>query len=291
VRLAFGLLSEHSVSHCSNPLVDQNGRSRPAGGECEGGRASDYVPGIVEPQESRQPSTRAVLGAGKHGAGMAHTLHMPSPRAFVAHALPAVAEGIVGPAVLFYLVLVTAGFRGALIAALVWLYLAAARRWVRRERIPASLLLGVVLLTARTGVAYATGSALLYFVQPTATTFLVGAVFLVTAVARRPLIERLAHDFCPIEPEVFEQPFLRRFFLRLSLLWAMVLFANAGTVLYLLLESSIRGFVVERTLVSTGLNVLGIAVSVLWFARTMRRAGVTVHWGRAPLAAASNAPD
>jgi Protein of unknown function (DUF3159) len=213
---------------------------------------------------------------------MTHVLHLPSPRAFLLHALPTVLESVVGPAVLFYLLLVTVGFKGALIAALVWSYLAAARRCLRRERVPASLLLGLVLLTARTVIAYITGSAFLYFVQPTVATVFVGALFLATAVVRRPLIERLARDFCPIEPEVLANPLLRRFFLRLSLLWAAILFANAGTVLWLLLESSIRGFVLERTLVSLCLNLLGISVSVAWFARTVRAAGFTLRWGGAP---------
>ena len=216
--------------------------------------------------------------AEHHGGGVASILHLPSPRAFVSHALPTIIESAVGPGVLFYLVLVIGGFKGALIAALVWSYLAAARRWVRHERIPASLVLSIGLLTARTVVSYATGSAFLYFIQPTATTFLIAVLFLVTAFVRRPFIERMAHDYCPIDPELFKRPFLRTFFLRLSLLWAIVLFVNAGTVLYFLLVSSVQGFVVERALISIGINGVGIALSAVWFVRTMRGAGITVRW-------------
>ena len=215
---------------------------------------------------------------GHHGSGGHSVLHMPSPRAFLSHALPPIIESAIGPGVLFYLVLVLGGFKGALIAALAWSYLATARRWVRRERIPASLILSAGLLTARTIVSYATGSAFLYFVQPTATTFIVAVVFLVTALYRRPFIERLAQDFCPIDPELFRRPFLRRFFLRLSLLWAIVLFINAGAVLYFLLVSSVQGFVIERAAISGVLNGTGITVSACWFVRTMRCAGITVRW-------------
>jgi intracellular septation protein A len=215
---------------------------------------------------------------GHLGGATSSVLHLPSLRAFVSHALPPIIESAIGPGVLFYLVLVLGGLKGALIAALAWSYLATARRWVRRERIPASLLLSSVLLTARTIVSYATGSAFLYFVQPTATTFIVAIVFLVTALYRRPFIERLAQDFCPIDPELFKRPLLRRFFLRLSLLWAIVLFVNAGAVLYFLLVSSVQGFVLERAAISGLLNGAGIAVSACWFVRTMRCAGVTVRW-------------
>ena len=47
-------------------------------------------------------------------------LLMPQPRKVLRHALPVVLEGVVGPLVLFYVLLVVSGFRGALIAALAW---------------------------------------------------------------------------------------------------------------------------------------------------------------------------
>jgi len=197
------------------------------------------------------------------------------------HALPSLIESTIGPGLLFYVVLVMAGFRGALIAALGWSVLAAARRVARRERLPAILVLSLGLLMARTAVAYATGSAFLYFVQPTASTFLVAALFLVSVVARRPLAERLAHDFCPLDPSVLVRPFVRRFFLRVSLLWGVVLATQAGFVLWLLFVSSLRAFVVERQVVSSVLTVGGIIISVLWFVRVMGRAGVSVRFSRA----------
>ena len=41
-------------------------------------------------------------------------LLMPPPRRALRHALPVVLEGVVGPLIVFYLLLVVAGFRGAL---------------------------------------------------------------------------------------------------------------------------------------------------------------------------------
>jgi hypothetical protein len=159
--------------------------------------------------------------------------------------------------------------------------LAVVRRLVRGQKVPAVLVLSVALVSARTVVAYVTGSAFLYFVQPTASTFLVAVLFLVTAVARRPIIERLARDFCPLDPEMFARPFVRRFFLRLSLLWFVVLATQAGFIMWLLLESSVRAFVLERSLVSAVLTVGGISLSTLWFVRIMRGAGLTVRFSGA----------
>ena len=206
---------------------------------------------------------------------------MPSLRVVVRHALPALLESTIVPGALFYVVLVLSGFHGALIAALGWSLLALGRRLVRGHKVPAILVLSVVLVSARTVIAYATGSAFLYFVQPTASTFLVAVLFLVTAAARRPIIERLARDFCPLDPEMFTRPFVRRFFLRLSLLWFVVLATQAGFVMWLLLESSVRTFVLERSLVSAVLTVGGVVLSTLWFVRVMRCAGLTVRFSAA----------
>lgn len=218
--------------------------------------------------------------AGPDEAG-ASILHLPSPRAVVRHALPPLLESTIGPGVLFYVVLVTAGFRGALIAALAWAVLAAVRRVVKREKLPVILVLSLAMLAGRTAVAYATGSAFLYFVQPTASTFLMGVLFVLSVAARRPLAERLAHDFCPLDPEMMRRPIVRKFFLRVSLLWGVVLAMQAGFVLWLLLQASLGAFVVERQVVNSVLTAIGVVVSVVWFVRVMRREGFAVRFTRA----------
>ncbi len=211
----------------------------------------------------------------------ASILHLPSPRAVVRHALPPLLESTIGPGVLFYVVLVTAGFRGALIAALAWAVLAAVRRVVKREKLPVILVLSLAMLAGRTAVAYATGSAFLYFVQPTASTFLMGVLFVLSVAARRPLAERLAHDFCPLDPDMMRRPIVRKFFLRVSLLWGVVLAMQAGFVLWLLLQASLGAFVVERQVVNSVLTAIGVVVSVVWFVRVMRREGFAVRFTRA----------
>ena len=111
-------------------------------------------------------------------------LALPSPRAALRHACPVVLEAMVGPLALFYLVLVTAGFRGALIAALVWSCLALGRRVKRGERVSTLLLLGTGLLIIRTAVSFVTGSAFLYFAQPTAGMVVISLVLFGSAALR-----------------------------------------------------------------------------------------------------------
>jgi hypothetical protein len=86
-------------------------------------------------------------------------LLMPPPRKALRHALPVVLEGVVGPLFLFYMFLLLTGFKGALIAALTWSYLALGRRLLNRERVSMLLLFGTILITLRTVIAFVTGSA------------------------------------------------------------------------------------------------------------------------------------
>ena len=205
---------------------------------------------------------------------------------FARHALPSVVDASLAPAAIFWVVLRLVGFKGALIAALAWSCLAAVRRLVRRERVPAVLALGLGLLGVRTAVSLVTGSAFIYFAQPTAATAGVALVFMASAFIRRPLVERLAHDFCPLDPDVMGSAVVRRFFLRVSLLWGMILLVNAGFVLWLLVRTSLAAFVWERTMVTWVLMGGGIVLSTLWFIRTLKGAGITVRFGGASAAAA-----
>ena len=199
------------------------------------------------------------------------------------HAVPVVLEAVVGPLALFYLVLVLAGFRGALIAALSWSYLAMGRRLMKRERVSMLLALGTMLITLRTVIAFVTGSAFFYFAQPTAGTVVISLVLFGSAIIRRPFTHRFAHDFCPIDPAILRRPPVQRFFIRISVLWATILMLNAGLVFWLLVSSSLRSFVLERSAVTYGLTAFAIFFSITRFVAMMRRDDITVEWASTAL--------
>lgn len=196
------------------------------------------------------------------------------------HACPMVLEAVIGPLALFYVVLVITSFRGALVAALAWSYLALLRRIRRRERLSTLLLLGTMLMTVRTVVSFITGSAVVYFAQPMATAVLASLALVGSALLGRPFTQRFAHDFCPIDPELLARPLVQRFFIRISLLWAVILLVNSGIVLWLLLSTSLRAFVLERTAITWGLTATAIFFSVTRFMAAMRSDGMTVVWSR-----------
>jgi len=228
---------------------------------------TEHVPGIAITLQSD----------GQEGS----LLRMPVPRAAIRHAVPLVVEGVLGPLALFYVVLVLAGFRGALIAALSWSYLALGRRLYRGERVSMLLFFGIILITLRTTIALVTGSAFAYFAQPTAGTFVISLVLFGSAILGRPFTQRFAHDFCPIDPEIMKRPLVRRFFIRISVLWATVLMLNAGLVFWLLVSTSLRSFVIERSLVTYGLTAVAIFFSITRFVAMMRHDNIKVEWARA----------
>jgi hypothetical protein len=204
---------------------------------------------------------------------------MPAPRSALRHAVPVVLEAVVIPLCLFYSALLLWGFRGALIAALAWSFLALGRRVHRGERVSMMLMLGTLLLTLRTTVSFITGSAFLYFAQPMAGTVVIALVLFGSAFIRRPFTQRFAGDFCPMDPELLARPLVHRFFVRISVLWATVLLLNAGFVLWLLVTSSVHAFVLERAAVTYSLTAVAIYLSIRQFVVMMRSDGITVQWG------------
>jgi len=210
-----------------------------------------------------------------------HTVHLPAFRHIARSAGAHLLEATLVPLALFYVILWQLSLRWALVAALLWSYAAVARRVVTGQRIPGILLLGSALFTVRTVIGLATGSAFVYFLQPTLGTFMVAGLFLLSLRSGRPLAERLANDFCPLPDGLVANQAVRRFFGRISLLWALVYAVNGATTLALLLNSSIGAFLVLRTATSTTLTVGAIALSVLWFRRSLQQEGVVLRWARA----------
>ena len=202
--------------------------------------------------------------------------HFEIPRlgTLARHALPNVVEGTLVPVALFLVMLHFLGLWGAMIVGLGWSYTAVLRRVVARKRVPGIMILGAVTLTARSALAFATGSSFVYFLQPTLGTALVATAFLLSVPLGRPLAQRLAADFCPIPPDVMANAHVRRFFLQISLLWAVTGFLNASVALYLQFSQSVGTFVLAKSLVSAGITVSAIALSVVWFKKSMTRHGV-----------------
>lgn len=207
-----------------------------------------------------------------------HLLVLPRPLALLRHAAPKVIEGKVIPVALFLGLLELAGMNGALVAALAWSLACVTYRTATGTKVSGLLIVSTVGLVARTIVALASGSLVVYFLQPTITTALVGLAFAVSVPLGRPLAERLATDFCPIDPSSASHPALRRFFLHLSLLWAAMSMVNTAITVWMLLTQSTTTFVLVKSVLGPTLTAVLLVGTIPWFLRSMRGAGVAVRF-------------
>lgn len=188
-------------------------------------------------------------------------------------------EAVLIPIGLFYGIVVGFGLTAALIAALAWAWCAVGARVVRRTRPPVLLLAATGLSTLQVFITYLADSATAFFLQPTAATFAFAAALLLSLRLKRPLIQRLAHDFCPLPDDVVGSAPLRRFFHRLSLLWAAVLLVQAGMTLAMLLTIPTTISVPASTAASVPVFLVGLTLSYVWFRASLRRGGFVLSWG------------
>ncbi|MGH3827093.1 MAG: VC0807 family protein [Pseudonocardiaceae bacterium] len=188
-------------------------------------------------------------------------------------------EVVLAPLGLFYLLLHVTNLTGGLFGALGWALAALMRRVLTRSPIPTVLWLSTGLLVVRTVIGYATGSVFLYFLQPTLQNFLISFVLLATVGLRRPLIARLADDFCAFPLALTSNLVVQRFFRRVSLLWAMVFLTNGVATLWMLARATLGSFLMVTTAGSFTLVASAAVVSLLWFRRELRGAGIRLRFG------------
>src|SRR3954466_5252897 len=136
------------------------------------------------------------------GMGMTRVhLELPDLRSMARRASLRIVEAVLIPLVIFLGGLRLVGVWGAMVLGLVWVYGLIAARFVLGRPVPGILLIGAVTVTARTIIAIAAHSVVVYFLQPSLGTALVAGAFLVSVALDRPLAGRLAIDFCPLSPE------------------------------------------------------------------------------------------
>ncbi len=198
---------------------------------------------------------------------------IPNIRNVVRHALPNVVEGKIIPLVLFIGFLEIVGTLWALLVALGWSLAAVAYRTATGRRVPGLIVLSTVALSARTIAAIATGSMVVYFLQPTITTVLVGIAFFVSVPLGSPLAQKLAYDVFPFDEGTKAHPQVRQFFVRLSMIWAMTSLVNASITVWLLLTQSTTTFVLVKSVLGPITGLVTISTAFIWFRFTIARTG------------------
>jgi hypothetical protein len=182
------------------------------------------------------------------------------------------------PMTLFYTTMSFSGVRTAAIVTAALYYAGLFSRIIRRKPVLAAALFAAGLLALRTVILCFTGSAFLYFLQPVAGPVAVATTFAASALAGRPILERLAHDFCPFSPELSAQLRSAKFFNWISLVWTISYAINAVGTVWLLTTASLHGFIVFKAILGPTLTVSAAVASYLVFLRTIRQRNVRIQW-------------
>ena len=208
----------------------------------------------------------------------AQVIDLPGWRPIVKKVFTTVALVSALPMAIFYIALSLYGLRAAALTTVSLYYGALVVKVLRRKPILAAALLTAGLLSIRTAVMFFTGSAFIYFLQPVAGTVALASVIAASALAGRPVLDRLAHEFCPFPAELSARLREQRFFGRLSGVWATTYLINAVGTIWLLRTMSVGGFVVLKSILGPALTITAVAVSLIYFHLAMRNQDVHLRW-------------
>jgi hypothetical protein len=206
----------------------------------------------------------------------AHQPDRPQLQAIVRRVAISLLVACAIPAALFYTCLVTANVWVAIVAALGWSYGAILFRLVTRRRMSGLLILTVLVMTAKTALALATESTLLYFLQPVISDSLVATAFLLSLATSKPVAARLAGDFYPMDHELSMRPRVKRLFWYLTLMWALLCLGKASMTTWLLYSQSLETFVLAKSIAVLAVNATAVVVTICAATAVARKEGLLV---------------
>lgn len=198
----------------------------------------------------------------------------PHFRAILRHLGLSILMANVVPSVLFYLCMVVGNVWMALIAALIWCYGAMAWRLSTKRRTSGLLIITMVGLTAKTLLAFASGSTFVYFLQPAITDAVIASLFLASLTTARPVVARLAGDFYPMNSDIAERPRIQRLFWNLTLFWSIICFAKAVVTLWLLEEFPLVTFVAVKGMFILATIIAGTVITLATAFRVAKDEGL-----------------
>ena len=203
-----------------------------------------------------------------------HVIVLPGAREIVRKAGSTILVASLLPAAVFYLTLSLTSLRVAVAVTLAWYYAGLLWTHARGKPLLAAAMLGAGLLTLRTVLAFWTNSSFLYFLQPVAGTVATATAFAVTALAGRPVLDRLVHEFCPLPDALSTRLRANHYFRWVSVVWTLAYLVNAVGTVWLLSTASLGGFLMLRAVLSPLLVTVAVIASYLLFRWMMRNEDV-----------------
>jgi hypothetical protein len=209
-------------------------------------------------------------------------LELPAPARLALTAGWNLAESLGLPVVAYLAGERLLGGQGAgMAAAAAVLWLAALARKVLTGGIPGLLLISALVLTLQAVLVLATGSVLLFLLQFPVANLALCILFARTAPTGRPLVAQLAAEVVALRRPSAVCPGLDSFFRGVTWLWAGIFAASTIGLAALLPIEPATVFLLLATVVTVAGVAAGTALSVVWFARMLRRCGLRVRFGQA----------
>ena len=199
---------------------------------------------------------------------------LPDLRVIAKHVMVSLLVAVIAPAVLFAVTVVLVNVATAMIVALVWVGGMITWRATTGRCVSGLLVLTGAIMAVKTGITFATGNTFIYFVQPVFVDALVAAIFLGSLWSARPLVARLAPDFCPMTSEIAARPRVRRLLKSLTLMWGVVILVKGSVTLWLLVSLSTVDFVVIKSGTILTLTAIAVVATVVWSVVVGRQEGL-----------------
>jgi hypothetical protein len=206
----------------------------------------------------------------------ADVLEISGVVATLRRALRLLLEAVVVPTVLLAVLLHVIGTTASILVAVGWCALAIAFRWVIERQLPGTLLLGSAAIAARAAFALASGSLLVYLLQPVLGSVVMAVLFLGSAAFGRPITLRLARDFVHVPAHILNRRGVRRMFTEVAVIWGLSRLVDVAVNLGFL-HFGVDAALWARGLLSPALTVLAVGFCTFWGWRSLRRNGIRIR--------------
>jgi hypothetical protein len=225
------------------------------------------------PPDQETPAT-SPSGAAPHNG----QLELPRLRRLVLSVGLSLGESLGLPIVGYVAGMALGGQSTAMLLATAVLWLTVVVRKIVTRTVPGLLTISALVLTLQTVVVVGTGSQLFFLLQFPLANLALCVLFARTAPTSKPIVARLA-----AEVVAMRQPSagLHTFFRDATWLWAGIFAATTVGLAVLMVSESASMFLMLTTAVTIGGVVVGIALSVMWFVRALRRSGIRVRLAQA----------
>jgi hypothetical protein len=190
-------------------------------------------------------------------------------------------EAVVVPTVLLAILLHVIGTTRSILVAVGWCLSVLAFRWLMDRRVPGTLLLGSAALAVKATIALASGSILVYLLQPVLGSVVMALLFLGSAAFGRPITMRLARDFVHVPAHILDKRGVRRMFTEVAVIWGFSRMVDVAINLGFL-HRGVEAGLWARGLLSPLLTLTAVAVCTAWGWRSLRRNGIRLKISAGP---------